>query len=109
MNKKQIIEELELLYKSQNQNQQVLSILIDKLRALPDENKFDPDKEYTFQEAAELAFENPGWVFNLGEVMTDKSNQLMFKPELDAYFVNGYAERFKLSLQDVTEKWRRVK
>lgn len=73
------------------------------------QRSFDYEKEYDFVEAAKLAFENPGWTFGLECKESDPAFQLMYKPEINAYFINGLNEIFKLSHEDLKSKWKRVR
>lgn len=68
------------------------------------ERPFDPDKEYSFQEAVELAFENPEWVFQ----WADGIPQLYYHAETGD-FLSEDGRQFVLSVYDLKHKWKRVK
>lgn len=98
----------------------LFDVIKEKIESMPDEPAFDPAKEYTFQEAAQLAFENPGWVFYTkctGRQIADYTRGFYHKDgDAGNYYsithnneINKYDDFFAPAPEDFTAVWHRTK
>ena len=75
--------------------------------ALAEYRSLRPPRQYTFQQATQLAFASPGRVF----VRVDKRGSPAFEMVVGRYdvLIDGDGESFAIQARDLEEKWVEVK